>query len=199
MNKKPVAAVILAAGSSRRMGRNKLLLPWDDGGCVLDAVLRAVTAAPADDAVLVSGSCREQVEAAARRHGVRCCYNPRHTEGQSTSLIAGLDALSPGMAAMIVLGDQPFTEPGLLARLIEAYQRSDALLLQPKSRAGRVGHPVLFAPSLFPELRQIRGDEGGRSVLRAHLGQTAYVITEDDACWQDVDSPEDYQRLRGKS
>ena len=196
MNNKPVAAVILAAGESRRMGQPKLLLPWGDG-CVLDAVLTAVSAAPFDDAVLVSGAYRARVEEIAARHGIRCVFNPDYPAGQSTSLIAGLNALGDDTAAMFILADQPGLDAGLLRRLIEAYRQSDAPILQPRTPQGRSGHPVVFAPALFGELRALSGDVGGRPVLQAHKNEVLYLLTEDDGIWQDLDTPEDYRRLRG--
>ena len=197
MNGKPVAAVILAAGESRRMGRAKLLLPWGDG-CVLDAVLDAVSAAPFDMRLLVSGACREQVEAAAGRHGVACRYNPDFAAGQSTSLIAGLDALPPGCAAMFLLADQPLIPASLLQRMIEAYQQTESPVLRPRAADGSKGHPVLFAPALFPELRCVSGDVGGRTVLQAHEKDVLYIPVADGSIWQDVDTPEDYDRLRSR-
>ena len=197
MNKKPVAAVILAAGESRRMCQPKLLLPWQDG-CVLDAVLTAVSAAPFDDAVLVSGAFRARVEEVASSHGIRCVFNPDYALGQSTSLIAGLNALADDTAAMFILADQPGLSATLLRRLIEAYQLSDAPILQPRTLQGRSGHPVLFASALFSELRTISGDVGGRPVLQAHKNEVRYLLTDDDAVWQDLDTPEDYRRLREK-
>ena len=197
MNGKPVAAVILAAGESRRMGRAKLLLPWGDG-CVLDAVLDAVSAAPFDMRLLVSGACREQVEAVARRHGVACRHNPDFACGQSTSLIAGIDAIPPGCAAMFLLADQPLIPASLLQRMSEVYQQTEAPILRPRAADGSKGHPVLFAPALFPEQRRVSGDVGGRPVLQAHKDEIAYVQVADGSIWQDVDTPEDYDRLRGR-
>lgn len=197
MNNKPVAAVILAAGESRRMGQPKLLLPWRDG-CVLDAVLAAVSAAPFDDAVLVSGAYRERVEEVAAYHGIRCVFNPDYASGQSTSLIAGLNALPDDTAAMFILADQPGLNDALLRRLIEAYRQSGAPILQPRTLQGRAGHPVLFAPALFAELRALSGDVGGRPVLQAHKNEVQYLLTEDDGIWQDLDTPEEYRLLRGE-
>ena len=197
MNKKPVAAVILAAGESRRMGQPKLLLPWRDG-CVLDAVLAAVSAAPFDDAVLVSGAYRELVEEVAAYHGIRCVFNPDYASGQSTSLIAGLNALPDDTAAAFILADQPGLNDALLRRLIEAYRQSGAPILQPRTLQGRAGHPVLFAPALFAELRALSGDVGGRPVLQAHKNEIQYLLADDDGIWQDLDTPEEYRLLRGE-
>lgn len=197
MNNKPVAAVILAAGESRRMGQPKLLLPWRDG-CVLDAVLAAVSAAPFDDAVLVSGAYRERVEEVAAYHGIRCVFNPDYASGQSTSLIAGLNALPDDTAAAFILADQPGLNDALLRRLIEAYRQSGAPILRPRTLQGRAGHPVLFAPALFAELRALSGDVGGRPVLQAHKNEIQYLLADDDGIWQDLDTPEEYRLLRGE-
>lgn len=196
MNNKPVAAVILAAGESRRMGQPKLLLPWRDG-CVLDAVLAAVSAAPFDDAVLVSGAYRERVEEVAAYHGIRCVFNPDYASGQSTSLITGLNALPDDTAATFILADQPGLNDALLRRLIEAYRQSGAPILRPRTLQGRAGHPVLFAPALFAELRALSGDVGGRPVLQAHKNEIQYLLADDDGIWQDLDTPEEYRLLRG--
>ena len=99
---------------------------------------------------------------------------------------------------MFILADQPGLSVTLLRRLIEAYQQSDAPVLQPRTLQGRSGHPVLFAPALFSELRTISGDVGGRPVLQAHKNEVRYLLTDDDAVWQDLDTPEDYRRLREK-
>ena len=194
---KKTAAVILAAGESRRMGRPKLLLPWKEG-CVLDAVLTAVTAASFEDRVLVSGAFRTQVEEVARRHGIRSVYNREFAAGQSTSLHTGLKSLGPDTAAMFILADQPLLTAALLEDMLAAYRESGAVLLQPRTMAGRTGHPVLFGPEFFPELLRVSGDEGGRCVLQAHAKEITYLPVADDSIWQDMDTPEDYYRLRGK-
>jgi molybdenum cofactor cytidylyltransferase len=138
------------------------------------------------------------VEEVASSHGIRCVFNPDYALGQSTSLIAGLNALADDTAAMFILADQPGLSVTLLRRLIEAYQQSDAPVLQPRTLHGRSGHPVLFTPALFSELRTISGDVGGRPVLQAHKNEVRYLLTDDDAVWQDLDTPEDYRRLREK-
>lgn len=196
---KPIAAVILAAGQSRRMGRPKLLLPWGRG-LLVDAVLSQVSQAGFDRAVLVSGAWRQQVEARAALYNTACAYNPDYGRGQSTSLQAGLTWLrgqSPQAAAMFIPADQPWLSSQLLDRLIAAWQQCSQPILLPRFSNGQRGNPAIFSPSLFPQLMQIKGDVGGRPLLQAHPELIAYLDLEDRAVLLDIDDEADYMKARG--
>lgn len=190
-----IAGVVLAAGLSSRLGRQKLLLPLEKGGALIRLSVERVLAAGLDDVVVVLGRDAEAVGAALAGLAVRTVVNPRYADGQSTSLRAGLDALPPeAEAAVIALGDQPLPEPGLIDRLVAAFRESGRPIVVPRYRDGR-GNPVLFAASVFDELRAVTGDQGGRAVVARDASRVAEVAV-DAPMPADVDTWADYEALR---
>jgi molybdenum cofactor cytidylyltransferase len=190
-----IAAVVLAAGMSSRMGRQKLLLPVGEGMALVRLSVERVLAAGLDDVVVVLGHDADLVRAALAGLPVRPVLNPRYAEGQSTSLQAGIDALSADAEAVVVaLGDQPLPDPGVVGRLVEAFRRSGQPVVVTRYRDAR-GHPVLFARSVLDELRQVTGDQGGRSVIARDPGRIAEVPVDAPAP-PDIDTWADYEALR---
>ncbi len=190
-----IAAIVLAAGGSTRMGRPKLTLPMPDGRALVRVAVDQVLATGLDDAVVVLGGDAAAVRAALAGLPVREVVNPRYAEGQSTSLRAGLDALRPGTtAALIALGDQPLPDPAVIGRLVAAFRTTGRPIAVPRYREGR-GNPVLFAAALFDELRTVTGDRGGRDVI-ARDPQRVTEVPVDAPMPADVDTPEDYEAAR---
>jgi molybdenum cofactor cytidylyltransferase len=190
-----IAAIVLAAGASTRMRRQKLLLPMGDGRPLVRLAVEQVLAAGVDDAVVVLGREAEAVALALAGLPVRTVVNPRFAEGQATSLRAGLDALSPGTeGAVIALGDQPLPDPTIIRRLVATFRASGRPVVVPVYRDGR-GNPVLFAVALFDELRAVTGDRGGRGVIARDPTRVAEVPV-DAPMPADIDTPEDYEAAR---
>ena len=190
-----IAAIVLAAGTSTRMGRPKLTLPMADGRPLVRVAVEQVLAAGVDDTVVVLGGDADAVSLALVPLPVRTVMNPRYAEGQSTSLRAGLDALPPGTeAAVVALGDQPLPDPSVIRRLVAALRATGRPIAVPVYRDGR-GNPVLFAAALFSELRAVTGDRGGREVIARDPGRVAEVPV-DTPMPADVDTPEDYEAAR---
>jgi molybdenum cofactor cytidylyltransferase len=190
-----IAAIVLAAGTSTRMGRPKLTLPMADGRPLVRVSVEQVLAAGLDDTVVVLGGDAEAVGLALAGLPVRMVVNPRYTEGQSTSLRAGLDALHPGTGAVVVaLGDQPLPDPDVVRRLVAAFRTSGRPIAAPVYRDGR-GNPVLFASALFGELRAVTGDRGGREVIARDSGRVVEVPV-DAPMPADIDTPDDYEAVR---
>lgn len=189
-----IAGLVLAAGASTRMGRQKLLLPVGGRALVRLAVERALAAGLQEVVVVVGGDATAVQEALAGLP-VRTVVNPRFAEGLSTSLRAGLAALDPDTEAVVVtLGDQPLVDPEVTRRLVAAYRARGAPVVVARYRDGR-GHPVLFAASVFPELQAASGDEGGRAVI-ARVPERVVEVPVDAPAPADVDTPEDYEALR---
>jgi len=191
-----IVAIVLAAGASTRMGRQKLLLPMADRRPLVRVAVEQVLAAGIDDTVVVLGREAEAVARTLVGLPVRTVVNPRYAEGQSTSVRAGIDALPAGTeAAVIALGDQPLPDPGVIRRLVAAFRTTRQPIVVPVYRDGR-GNPVLFAATLFAELRAVTGDRGGREVIAQDPGRVAEVAL-DAAMPADIDTPEDYDAARG--
>ncbi|MBC7223082.1 MAG: nucleotidyltransferase family protein [Anaerolineae bacterium] len=191
-----VAAVVLAAGASRRMGRPKHLLPVDLQGRVplLVHVVEQVLAAPFTQVVVVLGHRADETQALLKGRPVQVVVNEAWREGLSTSVRRGLAALRPEVeAAAFVLGDQVGLTADLLRRLVRAYAETGAPIVAPEHE-GRLGNPVLFHRAFFPALKAQRGDRGGRDLLRQHRGEVVTVPVEDPWELWDLDGPEDHAR-----
>ncbi len=190
-----IAAIVLAAGASTRMGRQKLTLPMADGRALVRLAVEQVLAAGLDETVVVLGGDAEAVSAVLAGLPVRTVANPRYAEGQSTSLRAGLDALRPGTEAVVIaLGDQPLPDPGVVRRLVAAFRETGRPIVVPVYRDGR-GNPVLFGSALLDELRAVTGDQGGRGVIAGDPDRVAEVPV-DAPMPTDIDTPQDYERVR---
>ena len=176
------------------MGSPKQLLPLD-GRPMLQHVVDAAAAAGLPDLVLVLGHAAEQVAAAlVLPPGARTVVNPRHAEGQSTSLAAGLAAAPPGAgAALVLLGDQPEVRPDAIRAVVAARVAGGPPMLR-AAYGGRPGHPVLLDRSLWPELAGLRGDGGARTLASRDPSALGLVEVGGDPP-EDVDTPEDHRRL----
>ncbi len=183
------AAVVLAAGGSSRFGSPKQLAPWQ-GRTFLEQVVQTALDAAIGPVIVVLGAEVEQCRRLLAGLPVQVVVNPRWAEGQSTSMQAGLEALPAGTGgAVFLLVDQPAVQADTVRRVVQAHRETLAPVVWPEYQ-GRRGNPVLFDRSLFPALRQIRGDTGGRPLLQAHAAQAARVPVEDRGVVLDFDTPE---------
>jgi len=188
-----VAAIILAAGASHRFGRPKQLLPWGEK-TVLQHVVDTVLASPVERTIVVLGYRAKEIGATLADRPVGVVVNKEWEEGLSTSVRAGLSALGTDVdAALFVLADQPFVTPQIIAQLVERYRETGAPIVVPTCR-GRRGNPVLFDRSLFAELMEVKGDQGGRQLIAKHEGEVERVEVASEAIWRDLDVREDYQK-----
>jgi molybdenum cofactor cytidylyltransferase len=196
---RPVAAIVLAAGSSSRMGRNKLLLEFEGRPILCHAVDQAL-AAGIRDVVVVGGhqaaKVREALGARLGSPGTRMVEAREHKLGMSASLKAGIRALSPKTEAVLVmLGDMPQVSATLIRRLVSAYNPVEGRTIVVPTMHGKRGNPVLFDRKFFPEILELAGDVGARHLIGAHDGEVAEVAVDDAGVFADVDTPEAYQRL----
>jgi molybdenum cofactor cytidylyltransferase len=191
-----VAAIVLAAGGSARMGQPKQLLPISARPMVRH-VTQAVLAVGLAQVVVVTGARAEAVTAVLADLPVDVELNEAWAEGMSSSIRQGLRALRPEIqAALLVLGDQPSLTPELLELLVVRYRTTGAAIVAPFYK-GQRGNPVLFDRELFPELLAVQGDRGGRLLLDRHRNRVEQVDLDDPAVILDIDSPQDYEGLLG--
>jgi len=162
-----VTALVLAAGASSRMGSPKALLPWQ-GTSLLRHVTRIALKSPCDEVFVVLGCEAERLRGELDGLKVHVAETHRWREGMSQSLRAGVEAAglsSPRCAAVLVLlVDQPRVTPELIARLLAA-RASSGLPMAACSYADTLGPPALFDRSLFPELLELEGDRGAKTLL----------------------------------
>lgn len=204
------AAIILAAGSSSRMGggRHKLILPLD-GRPVLAHVIDASLASQAHPIVVVLGhqsaQVRSQIEHYTTDNEVTLIENAQYHQGMSSSLRTGIRTLLANDyknkqhanqvdSALILLGDQPLITPGIIDMLITAYRTTGRPIAAPLYK-GKRGSPVLFDKSLFTELIEVTGDEGGRSVLERHRDEVELIEMGDAQANFDMDTWEAYEQV----
>ncbi|MDJ0948395.1 MAG: molybdopterin-binding/glycosyltransferase family 2 protein [Alphaproteobacteria bacterium] len=186
-----VAALILAAGQSRRMGAVNKLLAEVDGVPMVARVADAVLAGAADPVVVVTGHEADQVRAVLAGRALRMVHNPDYEEGLSTSLKAGLAALPPEADGVLVcLGDMPRVSTAVLDRLIAAFDPAQGRAICVPVYHGKRGNPVLWARRFFAEMQAVAGDVGARHLIGEHADQVAEVEMSDSGVLIDVDSPE---------
>jgi molybdenum cofactor cytidylyltransferase len=185
-----VAAVVLAAGQSRRMGGPNKLLATIGGVPLVRRAAESALGSRARPVVVVTGHQAEAVASALAGLDVTLVHNPDFSEGLSTSLKAGLAAIPPAIAgALIVLADMPGVTSDLLDRLIAAFAASGQPAIVLPTFGGKRGNPVLWPREFFPELREVSGDTGGRHLIGRHAASVVQVEAGRGAV-TDIDTPE---------
>ena len=187
-----ITSIILAAGASKRMGRPKMLLPYRSG-TVLSSAVAPHLEAGVGRVIVVLGHRADEVRSAAGLPAdprLTLVVNVDWAEGMASSIRRGLDECGDAKAVLLALGDQPGVDADRVKALLSAWT-PDVRLVVPV-HGDRGSHPVLFARSLFPELRDLRGDVGAREVVRRHWAEAVRVPAPALA---DVDTEEDYRTL----
>ena len=189
-----VGVLLLAAGSSTRMGKNKMLMEID-GETVLRRAATTAVAAGFDPIVVVTGHEREHAEAEVDGLGCETVFNADHGTGIHTSVRAGIDALPDGIdAVVIMLADMPFVSADMLRELIAAYRGSDAPLVISRYGGEVPAPPMLYDRTLFGELRVMQ-QRCGREVVRRHRDEAQALEWPIEAL-ADIDTPDDFASVR---
>jgi molybdenum cofactor cytidylyltransferase len=184
-----VAALVLAAGSSRRMGgANKLLQPVG-GIAMLRRAVNAALASRCTSVLVVTGADAGAAQACLAGLEVQFVHNPDHASGMASSLRCGLAALpADADAAVVLLADMPRIDGGHVDRLLAAFDPRQPKIVAPV-KDGRRGNPILWPREFFAEMMAVEGDVGAREVLQRHASQVEAVAFDDDAIFADVDTP----------
>jgi molybdenum cofactor cytidylyltransferase len=188
---KRIAAVVLAAGRSTRMGGPNKLLEEIGGKPLVRIAVEEALASHAKPVIVVTGHERQHVEAALAGLDVRLVHNPDFAEGLGTSLKTGVAAVpSEADGVVVCLGDMPQVTAGLIDRLIAGYDAEKGALVVAPTRDGQRGNPVLWSRRFFPDLMAVTGDVGARHVLANYGEAVVEVPVKEAGAFVDVDTPE---------
>ena len=194
-----IAAVLLAAGRSTRMGAVNKMLAKIGGKPLVRIAAEQVLASQASPLIVVTGHEREKVERALDGLPVRFVHNPQYAEGLGTSLRAGIAAVPEGAdGAIVCLGDMPQVDSGLIDKLIAAFDPDSGALVVVPSINGRRGNPVVWARRFFNDLMSIRGDFGARYLIGTYTEAVIEVPVAGDAALTDVDTPESLSAVKAE-
>jgi molybdenum cofactor cytidylyltransferase len=191
-----IAALVLAAGASSRLGTPKQLLPWGDT-TLLGHVLDTLRQLPFDQIFVVLGASGDAILESVDLSGVMVIENPEWDEGMASSLRVGLDALvrlSKAEAVGIFMGDQPEISEEVVNGLLEARRATKRQAIVPKYRYAW-GNPVLIEKSLWPRLMSLEGDEGAKRLLQAHP-EWVHEVWFERLPPRDIDTRADFEELR---
>lgn len=189
-----VAALVLAAGQSRRMGVVNKLLCEVDGTPMVVAAVREATAAGLEPVVVVTGHQASRVRAALADAQVTFAHNDAYADGLSTSLRCGLRALpESASAAVVCLADMPAVRSAVLEKLMAAYDPVEGRSVCVPTWQGKRGNPILWDRDLFADMMSVNGDTGARHLLGEHEASVCEVAMADDAVLRDIDSPTDLE------
>ncbi len=191
-----VAALVLAAGRSRRMGAaNKLLLSLG-GKPMIERVVENIGAAALTEIIVVTGHDRERVETALQDRSVRFEFNPDYAAGLSTSLRAGLRALQDTDGVLVCLADMPKVNKIHIDRLLTAFDSIPRHSICVPYYAGERGNPVLWPQRCFAEIGQLTGDVGAKELLERHQSTVRDVPMPDSGVLFDIDTPREVDAAR---
>ena len=191
-----VGAIVLAAGQSKRMGSQKMVLPWGDK-TIIRQVCQQVCASPVHDVVVITGEndalVREQLDGLR----LRVVNNPRAAQGEMlSSLQTGVDALwGTCEACLVVLGDQPTIQQEIINRVLSAYTQGLGRIIAPSYNKRR-GHPLLIDRAFWTDLKNLPKNKAPRDLLRANENAVYHLEVDTDSILRDIDTPEDYNQAR---
>lgn len=188
-----VAALLLAAGESRRMGTAKALLPWK-GMPLLRYQIGQLARAGVTEVIVVLGHDAERLLPLVQgAPGVTVVVNPDYRQGRTTSIKAGLRRVPPECAGVMVLAvDQP-RSADILRRLVAEFERRPSVIVAPECQ-GRGGHPAIFARELLAEMQAItEGKQGLREVTQRHRAELRRVPFETPEVLLDINTPAEYR------
>jgi len=194
-----VAAVILAAGRSTRMGGPNKLLAEIGGRPLVRIAAEEALASRARPVIVVTGHQRDKVEAALAGLEVQLAHNPDFADGLSTSVKTGLSAVPADIdGAIVCLGDMPQVRAPLIEKLVAAFDPERGALVVVPTIDGKRGNPVVWSRRFFPELMTLDGDIGARNVIGRYPEAVIEVPLTDTAALIDVDTPEALNRVKAE-
>ena len=187
-----VAAIILAAGESRRSGEANKLLFEAEGSPLVRRVAAAALASRAVEVIAVTGHEADLIAAALAGLDLRAVHNPDYRDGLSTSLKAGIGAVPEGRSgALVLLADMPRISAGIIDLLIGRFEEGGKTDICAPVFDGKQGNPILWPRRFFPQLLEVSGDTGGRDLLKQFAAEISTVEVDTADIHFDVDGPGD--------
>lgn len=193
-----ITAIVLAAGTSQRMGtQNKLLLPWGDSTIVATVVDTVVSAGP-DETIVVIGPEAATMKKVLGNRPIRFVVNERFKEGMASSIVCGIQAAAnPEIGIMLLLGDMPSILTKTLTNLCHLFRQQEGKCIVAPVMNGRQGNPVIFPPVLRPQLLQLTGDRGPKLFLEKYKEMLVTLPVTDPGIFIDVDTQVDFGKSKG--
>ena len=188
-----ISAILLGAGESKRMGANKLLLPWGKKTVLThcaDTLLQSIV----KEVIVVLADRTKVIENQLRGRKIKVVMNPQYRKGMSTSIRKGIRAIDPNShGILIALGDMPFLGSRTINSLIRTFSQGKGTIIVPSFR-GRIGHPVIFHRRYKKELLQLKEDVGGKSIIERHPEEVRLVQIRSEGVVKDIDTWKDYSK-----
>jgi len=192
-----IAAVVLAAGLSSRMGSNKLLSDLN-GQALIKHTVERLSKAAIDEVIVVTGHQAAEVQFALKDHKVRFVHNSDYAQGLSTSVRTGIAAAQEFDAAFVCLGDMPLIESADLNRMIAAFNSVEGRSIVAPVLGRKLGNPVLWGQEHFVDLKALTGDRGARSLVEARRDLIVEIAVTHEGFLLDADTPEALAEIKAK-
>ncbi len=195
---KEIWAIVLAAGASTRMKRQKLLLPFN-GKTIIETVVENVVQSVYSKVIVVLGSHREKIHEQLVNYDVKLCVNENFQNGMLSSVICGFSALpEEARAVLIFLGDQPQIPSSVTGLVIKAWHHSGKGIIMPTYN-GKRGHPVLIETKYKTEINRLDPEKGLRTLSEKFKDDVFEVECEIPEILRDIDTPEEYENEISKN
>ncbi len=185
-----IGVLILAAGSSSRMGKIKQLLPYKHT-TLLGWTIEQAQASVADEVLCVLGANATEIRVSIKNYKVKTSFNPNYKDGLSSSIVSGIKALENLDAVLILLADQPFVTSAYLNRLLSEYQADEQRIIASNYERS-LGVPAVFPKKYFDELKKLSGDKGAKGLLEKYRSELVKVDSENLI---DIDTLDDYLKI----
>ncbi|MFC1951439.1 molybdenum cofactor cytidylyltransferase [Chloroflexota bacterium] len=191
MSNPMISAIILAAGESKRMGEPKLLLPFGSSTILEQSIDNLLNSGVGEVIAVVGDRAQEMIKRIAHRP-VKVALNPDYGEGMSTSIASGLSLVdNSAVAIMLVLADQPLIDSDTINTLIKAFFNNTKGIVIPTYQERR-GHPIIFSTIYREELTGLKGDVGGKQIIKQHPDDILEIAVKTQSINIDIDTMENY-------
>lgn len=187
-----ITGIILAAGFSKRMGSNKLLIKIQ-GTTIIQRVIEEALKSNLDQVILIYH--HEEIKELADKYKIKSIYNENAHKGQSESLKIGIKYSKDNSDYMFLVADQPFLTSDIINKLISEYKNSDKSILVPYYN-GNKGTPTIFSSKYKEDIINIEGDKGGRDIINSNIDEVKNCYIEEELYGYDIDSMEDLEKIQ---